>query len=52
MDWSTLVYDKKLIDNIKMIIKGRDDIKAPVVSIGIDGGYGGKQKVCDRVDRI
>ena len=49
MDWSTLVYDKKLIDNIKMIIKGRDDIKAPVVSIGIDGG---KQKVCDRVDRI
>ena len=49
MDWSTLVYDKKLIDNIKMIIKGRDDIKAPVVSIGIDGG---KRKVCDRVDGI
>ena len=48
MDWSTLVYDKKLIDNVKMIIKGRD-IKAPVVSINIDGG---KQKVCDRVDRI
>ena len=48
MDWSTLVYDKKLIDNVKMIIKGRD-IKAPVVSIGIDGG---KQKVCDHVNRI
>ena len=48
MDWTTLVYDKKLIDNIKMIIKGRD-IKAPVVSIGIDGG---KQKVTDPVDRM
>ena len=40
-DWSTLVYDRKLIENLKMIIKGRD-IKAPYVSIGLDGG---KQKV-------
>ena len=40
-DWSTLVYDRNLIDNLKMIIKGRD-VKAPYVSIGLDGG---KQKV-------